>query len=498
MRHSPLPERQPGTLKGVASFLMAASASWRLTAAAAMLLALASCGNEEATYNAPRVEEAPQPTAQKAMPKPPPERMAPSVRIRVYPDMAVPGRDVVVKVELGSVVSGEPINISFEATSDPCNGEMVAQGPQLTYHVPKNCRGSKIEIAVVVTGEFGEVRRMVSLDIKGVTSSEAVVLRSPLPWDTVVSPVPTRWDRSLYQNRKEKLRFSAKLADVPLFETPFVDPNTVVELDLPPSPERIQVRAITSGGTEENLTLRITHRVAPETPAGATLLHDCQTTPGGATPGTPLDEGGEVTLGTGLRFSASDQFGPTPSREPSADAPADQTAAATAVSEAFDGPTATFVTVNYHVGKKQRYGRKEAPMGVEIAIDKYHDPSQYEFIYLWLRGEKVSENIHPLYVRVKGTLGTVRQFKVARARRAWHDFRFPIKRAVNVSKGERVKSVSVFVDATNVVPPLGLFAVGGIFLGNASHASTHEKDKPRSLPPSGVEPLEEENGLWLD
>lgn len=381
-------------------------------------------------------------------------RPAPSLRLRVYPDMAVPGRQLVLQAEIGSVLSTEEVELTFEATNDPCGGTMSQEGHQLTYDVPKDCRGSKIELTAVVRGEFGEVRKAVALEIKGATSSDSVVLRSPLPWEKVVSPVLARWDRTLYQNRNEELKFLAMLQTERLFDTGYVEPHTLVELDLPPSPESVVVKAQTSGGSEETLTLKVLERKAPFFPPWGKVIHDCKGTLGQVPNRMKvLAAGGETDVGVGLRYSPSGQD--------------------------------TFTYVNYHVGKKQRFDRKESPMGIEVMVDGEASSAVYDFVHVWVRGDKTGGFSSPLYVTIKGNMGGERRFKIVRARETWFDFRFPIKAALKEGKGESIKSILIFADARDVNPPLALFLVGGIYLEPAGAPS---KNAVQELPPSGVEP----------
>lgn len=419
-----------------------------------LLATAAGCKDEIDNSLAPPPEDLILQPQKPVAPKVQAEKPAPSLKLRVYPDMAVPGRQVVLTAEVGSVLSTDGVDLTFEATNDPCGGTITQDGYKLTYDVPKDCRGSKIELTAIVRGEFGEVRKAVALEIKGATSSDSVVLRSPLPWEKVISPVLARWDRTLYQNRGEKLKFHATLQAERLFDTGLIEPTTLVELDLPPSPESVVVKAQTSGGSEEILTLKVLERKAPFFPPWGKVIHDCKGNLGQVPDRMKvLSAGGETEVGVGLRYSPSGQD--------------------------------TFTFVNYHVGKKQRFDRKESAMGIEVMVDGEASSAVYDFLHVWIKGDKTGGFTSPIYVTIKGNMGGERRFKIVRARETWFDFRFPIKAALKEGKGESVKSVMIFADARDVNPPLALFMVGGIYLEPSGAPS---QNAVQELPPSGVEP----------
>ncbi len=358
----------------------------------------------------------------------------PTVRLKVYPDMAVPGKEVVVEVELVPHVVSEHPSYSFRTLSDPCDGTLEQEGARVVYAVPSECRGSGITIEATVQGSFGSLVESVTLDVKKTSFMDSVVFTYPLPGQKAVSPLSVWWDRTLYENRQEKLSFHIKRFGEDILRTGDLSAGAVVELDIPPSPEEIVLFGETTSGSRETALIRVYSRRVPEWPSSVLMLDRfaLADTNSMDAPRTVLNEGGECDLGLAWRISADGQ-------EP-------------------------FLYMHYHVSKAKRYGRNEALMGFREEVPVRATREGYKEIEVWLRGDPVRGAALPVYVRTEGSKGSTRTFKIKRIRDNWRPYHFPLYKALRASSDERLTAVSIFVDGKDVTPPLGTILFGGLYL----------------------------------
>jgi hypothetical protein len=367
-------------------------------------------------------------------PVPVPAAAAPSIKLRVYPDMAVPGSTVAIEAQLVPPVIAEEPKVSFRTVQDPCDGEIVQDGYRAEYKVPAKCHGSAIVVEVAVTGSFGELTRSVKLDIKKSIRLESVVISSPQPNERVASPVLLLWDRTLYENRKETLSFRTTRGGKTILQTRDFTPDAIVELDVPPSPDPLTLHATVAGGSTETATLRVFERVAPQSPPGGLVLDRFDSPDGNASGAARkiLTTGGQVVAGMGTRV--------TPQGEGS------------------------FFYMGYHVRKASRMERGETVMGIEEEVlDSSATTATYDTLRVWLKGDPVHGFTTPVYVEVAGSFGHSRKFKIVRMRPQWTEFRFPLKGPLR-SPEDRVRKVRVFVDSKDVYPPLSHIFFGGLYL----------------------------------
>ncbi len=358
----------------------------------------------------------------------------PSIHLRIYPDMVVPGKEVVVEAELVPHMVTESPEFTFKALVDPCEGTLEQEGRRAVYLVPSDCRGSGITLEISVNGSFGTLTKTIDLDIKKTSFMDSVVFTYPVPGQRPQSPISVWWDRTLYQDRNEKLSFRVKRFGEFILETGPLAADQVIELDIPPSPEDVVLYGNTSSGSEETALIRIYSRQVPEWPDNVLLL-DRFTLPDSSSleaPRVPIADGGVCTLGTAWRISAE-------GRE-------------------------AYLYMHYHVSKAKRYGVHEALMGFREEVPISATGAEYKELEIWMRGDPVRGGASPVYVRVEGSNGSKRTFKVKRVRDDWRPYHFPLDRVLRGSKSERIKAVSVFVDAKDVTPPLGTLLFGGLYL----------------------------------
>lgn len=398
-----------------------------------LLIVASGCTGER---DAPGEKSAPAPQRQETAGPGSPERSLtpPSIHLRIYPDMAVPGQEVVVEAELVPHMAAESPAYSFRTLTDPCEGTMVQEGRRATYQVPSECRGSGITIEIVVVGSFGTLTKTVDLDIKKTSFMDSVVFTYPVPGQRPQSPISVWWDRTLYHNRDERLSFRVKRFGQFILETGALDPDQVIELDIPPSPEEVVLFGETSSGSQETALVRVYSRQVPEWPSNVLLL-DRFTLPDSSSleaPRVPIRDGGACELGTAWRISAD-------GREP-------------------------YLYMHYHVSKAKRYGVQEALMGFREEVPIKATRAGYKELEIWLRGDPVRGGASPVYVRVEGSRGSKRTFKIKRVRDNWRPYHFPLHKALRRSTDERLHAVSVFVDAKDVTPPLGTILFGGLYL----------------------------------
>ncbi len=362
------------------------------------------------------------------------ESVARSLHLRIYPDMAVPGREVVIEVQVVPAPVGEEPDFKFSARQDPCGGELQATGNRLVYKVPSECRGSGITFLAEASGSFGRLEREVRLDIKKAVFMESVVFSYPVPGQKVASPVAVWWDRTLYLNRHEQLSFTALRAGETVLETGTVSPDIVLELDLPPSPEQVLVIGKTSSGTEEKAHLRIHERIAPTWDGNAVMLDpfaDAERTGTGTTRDV-LDGGGKCRVGLGRRVG------------PSGDTP--------------------FLFLAYHVSKAKILGKGDAFIGFSERIGIPAPAADYDQLVLWMKGDAVHTPATPVYVAVEGSNGSKRTFKIKRLQDHWRRYHFPIAKTLRRGASEELRRVVVYVDAKDVYPPSGTLLVGAMYL----------------------------------
>ena len=396
-----------------------------------LLLAGSGCRGEESV---PGPEVAPSADRPAAAQEPERTLTPPSIHLRIYPDMAVPGKEVVVEAELVPHIVAESPEFSFRTLTDPCDGSLQQEGRRAAYQVPADCRGSGITIEITVVGTFGRLTKTVDLDIKKTSFMDAVVFNYPVPGQRSQSPISVWWDRTLYQDRKETLSFRVKRFGEFILETGPLDANQVIELDVPPSPEEVVLYGNTSSGSEETALIRIYSRQVPEWPSNVLLL-DRFTLPDSSSLESPritIADGGTCELGTAWRISAE-------GREP-------------------------YLYMHYHVSKAKRYGVQEALMGFSEKVPISATAAEYKELEIWMRGDPVRGGASPVYVRIEGSRGSKRTFKVKRVRDDWRPYHFPLARVLRRSKAERISAVSVFVDAKDVTPPLGTVLFGGLYL----------------------------------
>jgi hypothetical protein len=358
----------------------------------------------------------------------------PSIHLRIYPDMAVPGKEVVVEAELVPHMVSESPTYSFKTLTDPCEGSLEQEGQRAVYQVPSDCRGSGITIEITVDGSFGRLVKTVDLDIKKTSFMDSVVFTYPVPGQRAQSPISVWWDRTLYHNRKEKLSFRVKRFGEFILETGFLEAGQVIELDIPPSPEEIVLFGETTTGSQETALIRVHSRQVPEWP-GNVLLLDRFTLPDTSSleaPRVPIKDGGKCDIGTAWRISSE-------GREP-------------------------YLYMHYHVSKAKRYGVQEALIGFREEVPIRATRTEYKELEIWLRGDPVRGGASPVYVRLEGSSGSKRTFKIKRIRDNWRPYHFPLDRALRRSNNERLSAVSVFVDAKDVTPPLGTILFGGLYL----------------------------------
>jgi len=217
--------------------------------------------------------------------------------------------------------------------------------------------------------------------------------------------------------------------------------------------------ASTTGGTQENLELRIFGRRVPEIPRGALVIDtffDAENNDLGH-PRRIVDDGGEIRIVRGSRLS-------------------------------LDGETG-FLGFKFQVSTKKRSSMKESRMGFVAEVGVRSTLDDYTHLVVWMRGDPVRNNAKPVRFEVVGTRGSKKTFRLMKFRDTWSPYQFPLYRAIR--PGESVKSVSVFVDASEVTPPLGLFLVGAIYL------------EPKNAPPpeptvKGITPDELDDEEELD
>lgn len=408
----------------------------------ATALLLAGCQkNEKAPEPTVGTGKAPE-AGVTAMPMRPTAAPRTSLHLRVYPDMAVPGKDVVVEVRLVPGLVDEVPRISFHALSDPCRGELENEGSRLTYHVPADCRGSGITLEARASGSFGELSKTVTLDIKKGSNAESVVVRYPLPGARLWSPIAVSWDKTLYQNRGETLSFMIKRCDDVILKTRDYPPDSVVELDIPPSPEPAIFFATASGGSQETALLRVYERKVPEWPSGALLIDNFALPDTNSLDGerTVLKEAGVVTVGQGVRISPDGESG--------------------------------FTFMAYHVHKQDRFAKSAGKMGLRNTIYLSSATAQrYVDLKVWLRGDVVRDTASPVYVEIRGNKGSLKTFKIKRLHTTWHEYYFPLNRALR-RPGESVRKVSIYINSKDVVPPMGLISFGAIYLTPRPEATT--------------------------
>lgn len=397
----------------------------RLAALAALL-----CGGCDAKKNE---EQVPAPLA-KSSKGSPASRKNPSrtsLALKVYPDMAVPGKDVVLEAAVVPTLVAEIPRFHFQTVSDPCDGELVQDGAKAVYHVPPDCRGAGISIEILAVGTFGEIRRTVKLDIKRTSFMESVVFTYPVPGQKVVSPIPLWWDRTLYQNREESLSFRVKRFDTFILHTGELSADAVVELDIPPSPDSVVLFGETTTGSEETAKLRVYSRQVPEWGGRDQLIDNFELPDVSSLDAKRgvIRDGGKCVVGSAQRIAAE---GITP-----------------------------FLYMHYHVSKSKRYGRDEALMGVTEKVPVSITPATHDKLYVWLKGDPVRGPASPVYVRVKGSAGSSRTFKIKRLRDAWRPYHFPLYKALK--KSEKLRRVTIFLDAKDVTPPLGTVLMGGMY-----------------------------------
>lgn len=370
--------------------------------------------------------------------------VVPTLHLRVYPDMAVPGKEVVLEAEVSPLLASDQADIAFRTLSDPCRGTLSVDGWKAIYKVPPDCRGSGIQFEVTATGAFGEVRRTVKIDLKKAAHMTSVVFNHPVPGQKVWSPIPVWWDRTLYQNRNETLSFSLTRRSEVILTTRDLPPDAVIELDIPPSPEDVVLTGKTSSGTIETALLKVHGRQVPHWAAGS-LVIDSFSLPDVNSLNEPrkvLTDGGKCSTGIGYRISAKGEE--------------------------------TFLFLRYHVSKSKRYSRSAALMGIEEKVTVRADRTQYGRLVVWLKGDPVRGMAGPVYVRVEGSAGSKRVFKIKHVREDWVGFRFPLASAFRKSKEESVRRVLVYLDARDVIPPLGTILLGGMLLEPLSLSTVNQ------------------------
>jgi hypothetical protein len=371
-----------------------------------------------------------------------------SVHLRVYPDMAVPGKEVVIEVQLVPPLVEEIPRISFHAISDPCEGELEVDGNRLTYHVPADCRGSGITLEARAEGGFGQLSKTVTLDIKKGAHLESVVVRYPLPGDRLWSPIAVRWDRTLYQNQKETLSFVLKRRNKVILKTREFAADAVVELDIPPSPDSAVFFATASGGSEETALLRVYERKIPQWPSRALLVDNFSLPDTNSMDGerVVLRGAGKVTVGQGIRVSAEKER--------------------------------QFTYMAYHVPKKARFAKNSGRMGVlNTMYQSSATKANYKNLRVWLRGDVVRATASPVYVEVRGNKGSLKKFKIKRLKKTWNEYYFPLNRALRKS-GESVRKISIFLDSKDVVPPMGVISFGAVYLEPYPKKAKQEAEAP--------------------
>ncbi|MBM4353611.1 MAG: hypothetical protein FJ109_07400 [Deltaproteobacteria bacterium] len=357
-----------------------------------------------------------------------------SLHLRIYPDMAVPGREVVIEVQVVPDLVGEQPQFAFSAPQDPCGGALDVAGNRLVYRVPSDCRGSGITFVAAASGSFGRLEREVRLDIKKAVFMESVVFSYPVPGQKVASPVAVWWDRTLYLNRHESLSFVATRAGEKVVETGTVSPDLVLELDLPPSPEPVQVVGRTSSGTEETAQLRVHERIAPSWPGSIVMLDpftDAERTGTGTTRDL-IEGGGKCQVGLGRRVG-----------------PAGETA---------------FMYLQYHVSKQKLLGKGDAFIGFSERVGSVGPASEYDQLVLWMKGDAVHTPASPVHVRIEGSNGSKRTFKIKRLQDHWRRYHFPVARTLRRGASEELRRIQVYVDSKDVSPPLGTLLFGAMYL----------------------------------
>lgn len=362
------------------------------------------------------------------------ETVTRSLHLRIYPDMVVPGREVVIEVEVVPAPVGEVPVFSFSAPQNPCGGNLESTGNKLVYKVPSDCRGSGITFIAAASGSFGRIERDVRLDIKKSVFMESVVFSYPIPGQKVASPVAVWWDRTLYLNRHETLSFVAQRAGEKVLETGEVSPDIVLELDLPPSPESVLLWGRTSSGTEEKAQLRIHERVGPTWGPGVVMI-DPFTDPERTGTGTTRDiqdGGGKCRMGMGRRV------GP--------------------------GGDTAFMFLSYHVSKSKILGKGDAHIGFAERIGIPAPASEFDQLILWMKGDAVHTPATPVYVAVEGSNGSKRVFKIKRLQDHWRRYHFPIAKTLTRGASEELRRVRVYVDAKDVYPPSGTMLLGALYL----------------------------------
>ena len=425
-------------------------------AAAIAILASTACSRsgEGPEKKGPRVEPGALPRA--PAPEPPLAPPKPALRLKVYPDMAVPGKEVVLEAEVMPGDLSGTRRVTFVAVSDPCEGELVQDGDRAVYHVPPKCRGSGITLECRVTGPFGELSKAITLDIKKSAHMESVVINYPMPGDRVWAPIYVGWDKTLYQNRVETLSFSVKRREHIILETMQFAPDSMVELDIPPSPDPVVLTARASGGSTETALLRVFERRAPEWSSNVLLIDSFALADINSLDEerVVLNDGGKVVLGAGVRVSAAGER--------------------------------NFLYMKYHVSKAARYSKKNARLGVkEMVRMRSATTASYKNLRVWLRGEPARQPAAPVYVEVVGSKGSRRTFKIVRLRETWRHYHFPLNKALRKA-GESVREVSIFLDAKDVMPPLGHVMFGGLYLEPHPRKKDDSEDTPQP-PPPGVE-----------
>jgi len=348
--------------------------------------------------------------------------------------MVVPGKEVVLEASVSPLLAADQVEVAFKASWDPCQGKLSTTGWKAVYRAPPDCRGSGVEFEVTASGAFGVVNRVVKLEIKKTAYVGSTVFSHPVPGQKVWSPIAIWWDRTLYHNRNEELSFVVRRRDQLVLETRSFPSVSIVELDVPPSPERVVLEGRTSAGSVETAELAVLDRASPGLGAGAFVIDDFKHAEqnGMGEPRTLISDGGTCETGVALRVSPSGE-------EP-------------------------FLYLDYHVSKSKRYGRGDALLGLVERVGGNATPAAYRRLVVWLRGDPVRGMASPVYVRVEGSAGSMRTFKIKRMREEWRQFGFPLATALRKSKDERLDRVSIYVDGKDVTPPLGTILFGGMYL----------------------------------
>jgi hypothetical protein len=249
----------------------------------------------------------------------------------------------------------------------------------------------------------------------------------------VASPIPVWWDRTLYANRNERIAFTVEVHNALVLKTEEFAPDAVIELDVPPSPEKVFLTAKTSGGTVERSDLRVHERVLPGWESSAFVLDtfgSLKATSLGGKRGV-IEEGGSISLALGSRVGAAQRTG--------------------------------FVVMEYRISKASlRLGKKPARAGIELEVPVAAPLRDFQSLVLWARGDPVRGPASPVYIQVTGSAGTTRTFEIRRLKEDWKAFSFKLHGIPG--KGQSIRRVAVFVEAREVLPPNGTIMLGGLYL----------------------------------